>query len=156
MAGGALGWARAGVDTASVRSMAMRVDAGGAGYSTDLDPADDGDADCRGTPGHFCDDDGACWACGPSGDAVVLGAPCAAQADCGAYGICVTTWGGWDFPAGYCVVDADAFCCPEGSHGVWIEDDPRESVFCLKGCAVSADCREPGYTCSDGSCFPAE
>ncbi len=71
------------------------------------------------------------------GDGELVGAPCAARADCAER--CVT---GGDFPQGVCSASCSTDDdCPSGTRCI-----DKEGGICLLACDRPADCRG-GYTC---------
>ena len=109
-------------------------------------------ADCDRPEGTYaCYGGGAdpvCWSCLVTD--VRVGRACNAGADCGQTGAFCLSEADYGFPGGYCTTDADAFCCPDGSVVVPLEDG---GFLCGAGCRANADCRA-GYECVQDFCWP--
>ncbi len=96
-----------------------------------------------------------CWSCFAADAVVEVGAPCDDDRGCSPpAGVCLTEEFG--FPGGYCSQPASV-CCPEGSIGLNIQEDPPLPA-CIDLCQADRDCR-PEYQCLDAGdgdsvCWP--
>jgi hypothetical protein len=81
---------------------------------------------------------------------LVIGRPCADDADCGDEYRCQTT-----VPGGYCVLTcASDVPCPEGSVCSPLPLS-RVTGVCMKACSATTECRA-GYVCDVVSLFPGD
>jgi len=116
------------------------------------------DEDCRTGEGYVCDrEEGACMMPPADPAGVPLGAPCAADAECGEGGQCLR---GSRFPNGYCAApgcrqspDQPAGpdpCTLAGGLCVSVPDMPLP--YCVRSCVRPAECRvRDGYTCHENA-----
>ncbi len=85
---------------------------------------------------------------------VPLGAACTAQGgECGTTGTCLLDDGYLTYPGGYCVLEENSNCTPEGGVLGWT-DEFGGSVW-MKACVSQEDCRA-AYSCEYwlGACLP--
>lgn len=89
---------------------------------------------------------------------VPVGAPCRADADCGAAGVCLQDGPTWRVPGGMCVIPEPppAGCRPRGGALVPSFRDQGQA-FWFQACRAETDCqRGPPYVCdvAFGACLP--
>lgn len=86
------------------------------------------------------------------GPCAQLGAACAADADCGADGVCLAADDAGPLPGGYCTLPASAGC--GGAAGVLREVHvANERRLYFRACETAIDCRVlDGYVCQDHAC----
>lgn len=83
-----------------------------------------------------------------------LGAPCVADGDCGAEGVCLSELDGVTWPGGACALRYDTVTC-EVPDDAGFYDDALGELYAIEGCASEDECRD-GYVCDElaGGCLP--